>query len=116
MTFPQLISGQLAQYSARRSEPSRHREHFFLGGDRQAHSISNQPLLVWQLRYSGLNDAEARAFRSFFESLAVAEDFDFIDPWTGETFNSCRLASPAIDFIVDRDQRYSLTLEVQHAA
>ncbi len=114
MTFPQLLSGQLAQYSARRIEPARHQEHFFLGGQRQTHATSNQPRTVWQLNYSQLNEQEARSLRSFFESLPVNESFDFIDPWTGETFSSCRLASPTLNLVAGRDFRYSLDLEVHH--
>jgi hypothetical protein len=114
MTFPQLLSGQLAQYSARRLEPARHQEYFFLGGQRQAHSTSNQPITVWQLSYSQLNGEEARALRSFFESLPANESFDFVDPWTGQTFPSCRLASSTLNLVAGRDYRYSVDLEVQH--
>lgn len=115
MTFPTLISGELAQSSAVRSQPAMHSTSFFEGFSRQAHRISDLDHRSWQLNYTNLTAAEAFQLRNFFESLPVGGVFEFTDPWTSELYTTCRIASPRMSISCDRDNRYSVQLEIENA-
>lgn len=115
MTFPTLISGELAQSSAVRSQPVLHKMSLFEGFSRQSHRVSDLDQRSWQLNYSNLTPQEALRLRNFFEALPVGGVFEFTDPWTNQLYATCRFATPRLLLSCDRDNRYSAQLEIENA-
>jgi|GEM_PF-1099619 len=115
MTFPNLISGELAQSSAVRTQPAKHSAALFEGFSRQSHRISDLDHRSWHLNYTNLTAEEAFQLRNFFEAVPVGGVFEFTDPWTSQLFTTCRMASPRLSMSCDRDNRYSVQLEIENA-
>lgn len=115
MEFPLLISGELVQSSAVRSDSAQHREYFFEGYSRQAQRHTSVDQRLWRLNYANLSPAEAMRLRAFFEALPVDGEFSFTDPWTTTVYPNCRLASPALSLTCDKDNRYTAQLEIENA-
>jgi hypothetical protein len=115
MEFPTLISGELVQSSATRLAPAQHLEHYFAGYSRQSQRRTDANQLVWKLQYSALTPDEATRLRAFFEALPVGGEFDFRDPWTGVLHTDCRLATPRLELLCDKDNRYSAAMEIENA-
>jgi len=115
MEFPILISGELAQSGAILSTSALHIEHFFEGYARQSQQLADYDQRIWQLRYSNLQPAEAMKLRNFYEALPIDGVFTFTDPWSGQTYTTCRLAPAPLTLSCDQDNRFTAYLEIENA-
>lgn len=115
MRFPVLQSGVIAQDWAEKIEETGHSEYWFGGMKRQAIQNSPGEKILWRLRYRDLLSEEAMQLRGFVESLSPEDVFEFIDPWTGILWDSCRLGTAPFLLQCSADFRWTASLEVENA-
>jgi len=115
MDFPILVTGELIQNSSVRSLPSFAIEHFYEGHSRQTQLRTSADRTLWRLTYRNLIGQEAMRLRKFFESLDAAESFSFTDPWTQVAHPNCRMAAPQLILNCDKDNRFTIEMEIENA-
>ncbi len=116
MDFPLLDTAVTVQYSAAKIRDTRHDAHRFLGDARQTHRNTISSGQRWLLRYESLNGTEANRLRAFYESIAPNENFYFLDPWSGQTAQSCRLSELPFSCETTEPGTYRVQLEVEDAS
>lgn len=113
--YPQLDSGVVAQYSARRVRDSKLQWSSFLGEPVRSQQLTTKTGKVWRLAYTNLTADEAYAIRGCFESWGSEQTFQFVDPWTQTTVQDCTFGLSGLRIEAGKDLRYRLELEVHHA-
>lgn len=91
LCFPQISTGAVAQYPLKKRVMRRRVLNEMPGGAVVRGSDPDSMIYEWELRYSGLSDAERAAFESFFEAVeGRLGTFVFLDPmgnllrWSGD--------------------------------
>ncbi len=79
--YPQLTTGSLSQYPVRRNLQLRTITNRMLGGDNLRAADTEARTLSWQLKYTGLTDAEWVSIDQLFEAVeGRLGTFTFLDP------------------------------------
>jgi hypothetical protein len=93
-TFPKLKTGAVAQYPASRGFRFQNQILRFLDGTDQRYRDSAGPLVSWEIRLDQLDETEMAALQGFFvANQGSFASFAFKDPWSGQTYQNCSLAS-----------------------
>ena len=97
-SFPQLKTSAVAQYPARRTAIFRNQSVRFLDGREQRYRDSAGALRRWEIRLQQLDEGEAAAIEEFFAAQQGAfGSFEFTDPWDGQVYPNCSLASDELE-------------------
>ena len=92
--FPQLRTNAWAQYPATRSIRFQNQLLRFVDGTSQRYRDSSAALLEWQIRLDLLDDGEMAAVEQFFaDNQGAFASFAFADPWDGQLYANCSLAT-----------------------
>ena len=112
-TFPQLKTGAVIQYPARRDILSATQVLTFVDGTEQRYREHAAPFRRWVIQLDLLDEGELREIEKFF----VAEqgkfgNFAFTDPWDGAEYASCSLEADnvALEFREEGRGRVSLVV------
>jgi hypothetical protein len=93
-TFPTLKTGAVAQYPATRSFRFQNQILRFLDGTDQRYRDSAGPVHGWAIRLDQLDETEMAAMQAFFlANQGSYASFAFTDPWSGQVYSNCSLAS-----------------------
>ena len=107
--YPQLLSGALAQYPIRKVAAVRTIQNALPNGSFVVGPDPGASRMVWQLSYTGLNDADLQALQSHFAACAgPLRGFTFIDP----TDNMLGWSTDLTASIWMRDPLLSITRDV----
>jgi hypothetical protein len=80
-TFPQLVSGAIAQYPLTKIQHVRTVTNLAPSGNVWRYGDSTSEQISWLLEYNGLTDAEFSTLRDFFEACEGSlRSFTFLDP------------------------------------
>ncbi len=97
-TFPALKTKAVAQYPAKRTLRFQNQSVRFVDGTEQRYRDSAGPLHRWDILLDELDDGEMTALEAFFlANQGAFAQFLFTDPWDGQTYNNCSLASDGMD-------------------
>src|SRR5437016_13770853 len=97
-TFPNLKTSAVAQYPAERALCFRNQIVRFLDGREQRYRDCAGPLHRWEIPLERLDDGEVAKIADFFASNAGAYgDFAFTDPWDGQLYPHCSIATDQIE-------------------
>ena len=92
--FPQLKTGAVAQYPARKTVSYRTHVLRFVDGSDQRFREYSAAVHRWIIRLDLLDEAELGEVEQFFLSQqGELSDFSFTDPWDGDEYASCSLES-----------------------
>ena len=93
-TFPPLKTGAVAQYPATRTFRLQNQILRFLDGTDQRYRDSAGPLYAWEIRLNQLDETEMASLQAFFlANQGSFASFAFTDPWSGQVYSNCSLAS-----------------------
>ena len=93
-TFPNLKTGAVTQYPATRAFRFQNQILRFLDGTDQRYRDSAGPLHGWEIRLDQLDETEMAALQAFFlANQGSFTNFAFTDPWSGQVYLNCALAS-----------------------
>jgi Conserved hypothetical protein 2217 (DUF2460) len=93
-TFPKLKTGAVAQYPATRIFRFQNQILRFLDGTDQRYRDSAGPFYSWEIRLDQLDETELAALQAFFlANQGSFASFAFTDPWNGQVYSNCSLAS-----------------------
>ena len=93
-TFPRLKTGAVMQYPASKSVRFQNQIVRFVDGSEQRYRDAAGPLRQWVIQLSELDESEMAAIEQFFvDNLGQLGDFVFADPWDGNQYANCSLAS-----------------------
>src|SRR4051794_18151439 len=82
LTYPQLATGSLVQFPARKTYEYRSVVNRLPDGTSIRFSDSDASLCRWELRYSGLSDSERETLEKFFRDVeGRLTSFLFLDPF-----------------------------------
>jgi len=96
--FPALKTNAVAQYPAKRTLRFQNQNVRFLDGTEQRYRDSAGPLHRWEILLDELDEGEMTALESFFlANQGAFAVFPFTDPWDGQTYTNCSLASDELD-------------------
>ena len=97
-SFPILKTNAVAQYPAKRTLRFQNQSVRFVDGTEQRYRDSAGPLHRWDILLDELDEEGMTALEAFFlanqGSFAV---FPFTDPWDGQTYPNCNLATDELD-------------------
>jgi phage-related protein len=97
-SFPTLKTGAVAQYPATRTFRFQNQILRFLDGTDQRYRDAAGPLHAWEIRLDQLDDTEMAALEAFFlANQGSYESFSFTDPWDGQVYTNCSLATDTLD-------------------
>ncbi len=97
-SFPNLKTGAVAQYPAKRSLVFQNDALRFVDGMEQRYRDSAGPLHRWEISLDRLDEGEVAAVMEFFLAAQGAyEEFSFTDPWDSTVYSNCSLESDALD-------------------
>jgi hypothetical protein len=97
-TFPTLKTNAVAQYPAQRTLRFQNQSVRFVDGTEQRYRDSAGPLYQWDILLNELDEGEMTALETFFlQNQGAFAVFPFTDPWTGQTYTNCSLASDQMD-------------------
>jgi phage-related protein len=98
-TFPTLKTGAVAQYPASRNFRFQNQILRFLDGTDQRYRDSAGVLYSWEIRLDQLDETEMAELQAFFlANQGGFASFDFTDPWSGQAYQNCSLASDDMNF------------------
>jgi hypothetical protein len=81
LIFPQLVTGSIAQFPIRKHVIQRTIVNRAVGEQLIKMADPEGGIIGWKLQYSGLSDAEVRAFETLFEACeGRLHSFSFVDP------------------------------------
>jgi hypothetical protein len=112
-TFPKLKTGAVAQYPATKIFRFQHQILRFLDGTDQRYRDCGGPLYTWVIRLDQLDEGELAAMEGFLlENQGAYGNFSFTDPWNGQVYTNCSLASDELDItsLAEMEGRTSLTV------
>ena len=95
--FPQLKTGAIIQFPARRTTQFATDVIQFLDGSEQRFRDYAAPLHRWIVRLDLLDETEVENVRTFLEQQnGAAGVFSFTDPWDGADYPHCSFEEPGI--------------------
>ena len=96
-TFPILSTGAIAQYPLAKGTSFLVDVVPFLDGSDQRCLSRGKGLRRWVVQLSRMTELELAAVEEFFDAnQGNFGQFEFVDPFTGETIPNCRLADPKV--------------------
>ena len=112
-SFPKLKTGAVAQYPAHKAVRFSTQVLRFLDGSDQRYRGWAGPLCQWQIALRLLDEQEMRSVEQFFEENAGCfGNFEFTDPWDGQVYPNCSLASDQLPLDLLAELRGATTLTV----
>ncbi len=112
-SFPTLKTGAVAQYPATKVFRFQQQILHFIDGTDQRYRDCSGPLYTWVIRLDLLDEGEMAALEAFFQQNQGAfGSFAFTDPWTGQVYQNCSLASDQMDMISLAEMRGTTSLTV----
>jgi Conserved hypothetical protein 2217 (DUF2460) len=113
-TFPSMKTNAVAQYPARRSVRYQNEVVRFVDGAEQRYRDCAGPLHQWEIRLDLLDEGELAALEAFFAANQGASgSFTFTDPWSGQAYDNCSLASDAMAMTASGEMRSATALVVR---
>jgi hypothetical protein len=113
-SLPQLKTSAVAQYPARRRLAFRNQIVRFLDGREQRYRDSAGATRRWEIRLEQLDEGELAALEEFFAAQqGELGDFEFTDPWDGESYASCSFASDCVELVSIGELRGATRLVIQ---
>ena len=98
--FPILKTGAIAQYPANKSFRCRNQILRFLDGTDQRYRDCMGPLHTWEIRLDKLDEGEMANIEAFFaNNQGSFGAFSFTDPWDGQLYANCSLASDSLSLV-----------------
>jgi hypothetical protein len=98
--FPLLKTGAIAQYPAAKTVRFRNQLLRFLDGTDQRYRDCMGPLHTWEVRLDKLDESEMANIEAFFASEEGSfATFSFTDPWDGQVYTNCSLASDSLSLV-----------------
>ncbi len=114
--FPQLRTGTVIQYPARRQSTFATRVYKFVDGTEQRFRLWPSPLRRWIIRLELLTEDELNELREFYRNRAgEAQSFRFVDPWDSAEYPNCTLDGPDFEAILRAEGRGDVTLVVRES-
>lgn len=111
--FPTLKTGAVAQYPANKTFYFRNQILRFLDGTDQRYRDSSGPLHAWELRLNKLGEAEMATIEAFFaENQGSFGTFTFTDPWDGQVYRNCSLASDSLGLVSTDETQGSVIVKI----
>ena len=99
-TFPVLKTKAVAQYPAQRTLRYQNQSLRFVDGTEQRYRDSAGPLHRWDIVLDEMDETEMTALETFFlTNQGAFATFPFTDPWDGQTYANCSLASAGMDLM-----------------
>ena len=112
-TFPILKTGAVAQYPASTGLRFQNQVLRFLDGTDQRYRDSAGPLHGWEIRLSQMDEREMAEIEQFFvDNQGSFGSFAFTDPWDGQAYPNCSLASDEIDLTSAAEMRGGTSLTI----
>jgi Conserved hypothetical protein 2217 (DUF2460) len=113
INFPTLKTGAVAQYPARKTLRFRNQILRFVDGTDQRYRDSAGPLHTWEINLDKLDDAEMAVIEAFFaENQGNFGNFAFTDPWDGQVYSNCSLASDSLSLLAFNEMQGTVALKV----
>ena len=114
--FPQLRTGAVTQYPARRQFSFVTRVMRFLDGSEQRFRLSPAVLRTWIIRLDLLTEDELNALREFHRSRAgQAQSFRFVDPWDAHEYPNCTFGDDHFEAVLRGEGRGDLSLVIRES-
>ena len=114
--FPQLRTGVVMQYPARRQFSFVTTVLRFIDGTEQRFRWWPSVTRQWIVRLDLLTEGELSNLRDFHRSRSgQAQSFRFIDPWDGAQYENCTFDSDDFEAVLRGDDRGDLSLVVRES-
>jgi hypothetical protein len=111
--FPQLKTGAVMQYPAKRTLQFNTDAIRFLDGTEQRFRDNPSVLHRWTIQLDLLDESELTALDQFFISnQGRFGSFEFTDPWDGTVYRSCSMAQDSFAFQLSGEMRGKTTVTV----
>ncbi len=115
-TFPTLKTHAVAQYPAQRTLRFQNQSVRFVDGT-EGNDITEDSWRVrccrWDILLDELDEGEMTALEAFFlQNQGAFAVFPFTDPWTGQTYTNCSLASDQLDLTHNGERLGSTRLTI----
>ena len=112
-TFPTLKTGAVAQYPASKTFRFQNQILRFLDGTDQRYRDSAGPLHTWEIHLDKLDEGEMAIMETFFaDNQGSFNSFTFTDPWDGQVYPDCSLASDSLRLVSSNEMQGSVVLKV----
>lgn len=114
--FPQLRTGAVIQYPARRHFSFATRVLRFIDGTEQRFRLWPSVLHQWVIRLDLLTEEELGNLRDFHRSRAgQAQNFRFVDPWNEVEYVNCTFDGDDFEAVLRGEGRGDLSLVVRES-
>lgn len=111
--FPKLKTGAIAQYPTGKTFRFRNQILRFVDGTDQRYRDSAGPLHIWEIRLDKLDEREMAGIEAFFaENQGSFGNFTFTDPWDGQVYPNCSLASDSLSLVSLNEMQGTVALKV----
>lgn len=111
--FPQLKTGAVAQYPATKHLKFQNQVLRFLDGTDQRYRDSAGPLHEWEIRLSQMDEREMAEIEQFFvDNQGCFDGFAFTDPWDGQAYTNCSIASDDLDLTSAAELQGAASLKI----
>lgn len=112
-TFPILKTGAVAQYPAAKGLTFQNQVLRFLDGSDQRYRDSSGPLHGWEIRLSQMDEREMAEIEQFLIDIqGCFGSFAFTDPWDGQAYPNCSLASDELDLTSTSEMRGGVSIKI----
>lgn len=112
-TFPTLKTGAVAQYPASKSLRFQNQVLRFLDGTSQRYRDSAGLLHKWDIWLTQMDEREMAEIDQFFVSnQGCFVSFAFTDPWDGQVYPNCSIASDGLDLTFAAEMRGTAYLRI----
>jgi hypothetical protein len=112
-TFPKLKTDAIAQYPMGRRAQYQNQTVRFVDGSEQRYRDSGGARLQWDIQLSELDEGELAAVEEFFlASQGAFGSFTFTDPWDGQVYDNCSMATDELALATVAEMRGSTKLTV----
>jgi Conserved hypothetical protein 2217 (DUF2460) len=112
-TFPLLKTGAVAQYPASSGLRFQNQVLRFVDGANQRYRDSAGPLHAWEIQLSEMDEREMAEIEQFFvANQGSFASFAFTDPWNGQAYTSCSIASDELDLTSTAEMRGGVSLMI----
>jgi hypothetical protein len=111
--FPTLKTGAVAQYPASKTFRFQNQILRFVDGTDQRYRDSAGPLHAWEIHFDKLGEGEMASIEAFFaDNQGSFGSFTFTDPWDGQVYPDCSLASDSLSLVSLGEMQGSVALKV----
>ena len=112
-TFPTLKTGAVAQYPATKTLRFQNQILRFIDGTDQRYRDSAGPLHTWEIHLEKLDEAEMANMETFFaDNQGSFGSFTFTDPWDGQVYPNCSLATDSLGLLLSNEMQGGVVLKV----